>query len=206
MRSWSDNACSLCLRSHWQQSILDSNLLEAVRRFLEPLPDKSLPALNIQRELFSALEKLRIDTISLKMSGLGKIVMFYSRNKRVEGDLRRRSERLIETWSRPILKRSASYREAVIPRASYVPSAQPVYASQQLSQQQSQSDSNRRNVSIPQPVLGGFKIAPRAMNLGGGEGGEGGAGGAAADERFRASALNRERLNMYKRRVKEAKK
>lgn len=68
-----------------------------MRRFLEPLPDKSLPALNIQRELFAALEKLSpaIDTISLKMSGLGKVVMFYSRNKRVEGDLRRRADRLI---------------------------------------------------------------------------------------------------------------
>ena len=84
-------------KSHWQQSIFDSNLLEAVRRFLEPLPDKSLPALNIQRELFLALEKLSlsIDTISLKMSGLGKVVMFYSQNKRVEKDLRRRADRLI---------------------------------------------------------------------------------------------------------------
>ena len=37
-------------KQHWQQSIFDSNLLEAVRRFLEPLPDKSLPALNSRGE------------------------------------------------------------------------------------------------------------------------------------------------------------
>ena len=38
----------------------DTNLLEAVRFFLEPLNDGSLPAYNIQRELFAALAKLPI--------------------------------------------------------------------------------------------------------------------------------------------------
>ncbi|KAJ9641949.1 Transcription factor iws1 [Coniosporium tulheliwenetii] len=38
----------------------DTNLLEAVRFFLEPLEDGSMPAYNIQRELFAALGKLPI--------------------------------------------------------------------------------------------------------------------------------------------------
>ncbi|CAO1625855.1 unnamed protein product [Sympodiomycopsis kandeliae] len=187
-------------KSHWQQSIFDSNLLEAVRRFLEPLPDKSLPALNIQRELFAALEKLSpsIDTISLKMSGLGKVVMFYSQNKRVEKDLRRRADRLIEMWSRPILKRSSSYRAMDIKKASYI-SSQSLSQSQQqqllLSQSQSSSDPSRRNVTIPQPVLGGFKIAPRSL-----------LDSADSDERSRVANASRERLNALKRKVKEAKK
>ncbi|PWN18011.1 hypothetical protein BCV69DRAFT_285609 [Microstroma glucosiphilum] len=201
-------------KSHWQQSIFDSNLLEAVRRFLEPLPDKSLPALNIQRELFAALEKLSpaIDTISLKMSGLGKVVMFYSRNKRVEGDLRRRADRLIEMWSRPILKRSASYRAMEITRKAYhgassqSQSTRALMDSQSQSQSQSQ-DSGRRNVSIPQPVMGGFKIAPQSsLGSGGGGDGESGVGGGGGDERFRAAAASRDRLNAFKRKVKEGKR
>lgn len=38
---------------------------------------------------------MQIDTISLKMSGLGKIVLFYSKCLRVEGAIRRVAERLI---------------------------------------------------------------------------------------------------------------
>lgn len=34
-------------------------MLEAVKRWLEPLPDKSLPALNIQRPLFNLLRTVR---------------------------------------------------------------------------------------------------------------------------------------------------
>jgi len=39
------------------QSMIDNNLLEAVRRWLEPLPDRSLPAHNIQREFFCHHQK-----------------------------------------------------------------------------------------------------------------------------------------------------
>lgn len=85
----------LSLRTALQQSILDNNLLEGVKRWLEPLPDKSLPALNIQRQFFAILEKMQIDTISLKMSGLGKIVLFYSKCPRVETAIKRIAERLV---------------------------------------------------------------------------------------------------------------
>jgi transcription factor SPN1 len=48
------------------QSIIDQNLLDTVRMWLEPLGDKSLPALNIQRSLFEILGKvLRALTLSL---------------------------------------------------------------------------------------------------------------------------------------------
>lgn len=74
----------------------------------------------------------------------------------------------------------------------------------------SQPDPNRRNVSIPQPIMGGYKIAPRSLlDTAMSAGGDGGAGGGAAgggDERFRAAAASRERLNAFKRKVKEAKR
>lgn len=82
-------------KSHLQQSIMDNNLLEGVKRWLEPLPDRSLPALNIQRQFFTILEKMQIDEISLKMSGLGKIVLFYSVCPRIEPAIKRTAEKLI---------------------------------------------------------------------------------------------------------------
>lgn len=59
------------------------------------MPDKSLPALNIQHQFFQILERMTIDTISLKMSGLGKVVVFYSMCNRVEPSIKRSAEHLI---------------------------------------------------------------------------------------------------------------
>jgi hypothetical protein len=46
-------------RSSLAQSVLDNNLLEGVRRWLEPLPDKSLPALSIQNAFFEIMPKVK---------------------------------------------------------------------------------------------------------------------------------------------------
>ena len=50
-------------------SIKEINLLESVGFFLEPLSDGSLPAYNIQRELFAALARLPVNKDSLIASG-----------------------------------------------------------------------------------------------------------------------------------------
>ena len=141
---------SVLTRTHLQQAILDNNLLEGVKRWLEPLPDKSLPALNIQRQLFAVLESMTIDTISLKMSGLGRVVVFYSLSKRVETQIRRSAEHLIEVWSRPILKRSASYRDRHVVQAEWHQDS-PYNPSSQLASAHV-DNSGRRNVGIPASV------------------------------------------------------
>jgi transcription factor SPN1 len=96
-------------RNGYAQSIIDSNLLEAVGKWLEPLPDKSLPALNIQSAFFDVLGKMYIDTAALKVSHLGPVVLFYTKCKRVTSAIQRQAVSLVSTWSRPIIKRSASY-------------------------------------------------------------------------------------------------
>lgn len=45
----------LAIRTTLAESLVESGALEAVKRWLEPLPDKSLPAPNIQRPLFEIL-------------------------------------------------------------------------------------------------------------------------------------------------------
>lgn len=63
--------------------------------WLEPLPDKSLPSLNIQKAMFPLLDRMYIDSTSLKMSGLGKLVLFYTRCSRVDRSIARIADRLI---------------------------------------------------------------------------------------------------------------
>ncbi|SOV06967.1 related to SPN1 - Spt6-interacting putative elongation factor [Ustilago sp. UG-2017a] len=179
-------------KNHLQQSILDNNLLEGVKRWLEPLPDKSLPALNIQHQFFQILERMTIDTISLKMSGLGKVVVFYSLCSRVEPKIKRSAEHLIEIWSRPVLKRSSSYRDRHIASAEWNPDAfGQRFANTGAAQVK---DNGRRNVGIPQAVTAGFRVAPQST------------AGMRSDSSHEARMANHKRLNQFKSRLKEAKR
>jgi transcription factor SPN1 len=82
-----------------------------VKFFLEPLNDGSLPAYNIQRDIFNALLRLPIEKDTLLSSGIGKIVLFYTKSKRPELGIKRVAERLLGEWSRPILKRTDDYKK-----------------------------------------------------------------------------------------------
>lgn len=99
----------------------DTNLLEAVRFFLEPLSDGSLPAYDIQKELFAALAKLPINKESLVASGIGKVIIFYCKSPRPELNIKRQAERLFTEWKRPILKRTDDYRKKEFAQADYDP-------------------------------------------------------------------------------------
>lgn len=148
------------------QSMIDNNLLEAVKRWLEPLPDRSLPALNIQRELFTSIRKMEfIDTSVLKESGLGRIVLFYTKCKRVTSDISRIADELVSAWSRPIIKRSASYRDRVVPIALSAEDAQQRERLNAILARAKEEDKHRvrkNAVQIPTSNLGTYTIAPRS--------------------------------------------
>ncbi|KAK0730092.1 hypothetical protein B0H67DRAFT_479007 [Lasiosphaeris hirsuta] len=104
---------ALLNRTAIQDSVLDpeTNFLQSIKYFLEPLNDGSLPAYSIQRDIFTALAKLPINKDSLLSSGIGKVVLFYTRSKRPEAGIKRIAERLLGEWSRPILKRTDDYKK-----------------------------------------------------------------------------------------------
>lgn len=114
---------ALLNRNTYVQAILDpeTNLLEAVRFFLEPLTDGSLPAYNIQRELFAALAKLPMNKDTLISSGIGKVIYFYRKSKRPEPAIKRQATKLMEEWSRPILQRSDDYTKKTWETVAYDP-------------------------------------------------------------------------------------
>ncbi len=99
----------------------DSGLIEAVKFFLEPLSDGSLPAYDVQRELFNVLASNPMPKETLIQSGIGKVTLFYTKSKRAQPGIKRTAERLVRDWSRPILKRSDDYRERVLEQADYDP-------------------------------------------------------------------------------------
>ncbi|KAI5245826.1 transcription factor iws-1 [Aureobasidium subglaciale] len=108
----------------------DINLLESVRFFLEPLNDGSLPAYNIQRELFACLAKLPVSKDALVASGIGKVTHFYTRSTKAEPSIRRQAEKLVGEWTRPILKRTDDFRKREFVEATYDPSQLPMRSTQ----------------------------------------------------------------------------
>jgi transcription factor SPN1 len=107
---------------------VDCGILRGIRRWLEPLPNKTLPAYNVQKLMFEILAKLKPDIVHLRESGIGRIVMFYTKDSRPQRLIKREAEKLVRDWSRPILGRSDDYRSRAIPvadgrsSAPYVPS------------------------------------------------------------------------------------
>jgi len=107
-----------------------------------------------------------IDASVLKESGLGRIVLFYTKCKRVTADIQRIANDLVSMWSRPIIKRSASYRDRIVPTASQGDGALDARGGERLNAilaraKESEKGRIRKNaVSIPQRNLGSYTIAP----------------------------------------------
>ncbi|KAK4685435.1 transcription factor SPN1, partial [Tremellales sp. Uapishka_1] len=110
-----DEVMSVLRNTTMWSSIVDAGVLEAVKRWLEPLPDRSLPGVGIQKAIFEVLPKMHLDTQTLKESRLGPIVLFYTKTKRVTPSITRQADALIQEWSRPIIKRPADFRSRYIP-------------------------------------------------------------------------------------------
>jgi transcription factor SPN1 len=147
---------AILAKSALHETILDNLLLMTLRRWLEPLPDKSLPAYSIQRTILTALQKLPITKEHLAESGIGKIIIFYRNSSRVEQSIRRIADALWVEWSRPILRKSANFRDRQIATASYDASMQlPIL-------KQTNSGPDPKRTVVPQIIRSKFEIAPRA--------------------------------------------
>lgn len=111
-----------------------------------------------------------IDTSALKESGLGKIVLFYTKkNKRVSPSIKSAADRLIAAWSRPILKRSASYRDRSLVLAASSTSVlpgqkiKPIKLSTIMEQAKREENGKVRNaVRIPQKAMYDYTVVPRS--------------------------------------------
>lgn len=100
----------------------DVNILEAVRFMLEPADhDAALPNYRIQRELFSSLSKLNIGKEALVASGIGKVVLFYTKSTQPQPEIKRAAEKLIGEWMRVVLNKPKSTKSRPIEQRTYDP-------------------------------------------------------------------------------------
>ncbi|CAB1348437.1 unnamed protein product [Coregonus sp. 'balchen'] len=60
-----------------KETFIDSGVMSAIKEWIGPLPDKSLPALKIREDLLKILQELpSVSQETLKHSGIGRAVMF----------------------------------------------------------------------------------------------------------------------------------
>ncbi|CAK9213485.1 unnamed protein product [Sphagnum troendelagicum] len=100
-----------------QQEFLDRGVLSSLKNWLEPLPDGSLPNINIRTGILKLMTDLPIDVEvyerreQLKKSGLGKVVMFLSRLPEEMPINRKLARDLVDKWSRPLFQKSTRYED-----------------------------------------------------------------------------------------------
>lgn len=100
-----------------QQEFLDHGVLTLLKNWLEPLPDGSLPNMNIRTAILKILTDFPIDLEQydrkeqLKKSGLGKVIMFFSRSDEETTSNRKLAKELVDKWSRPIFNKSTRFED-----------------------------------------------------------------------------------------------
>lgn len=87
----------------YQSALMESGVLAAIRAWLEPLPDRSLPNIKIRRSMLEALMHMKVDAWHLESSQVGKIVNFYSLNPREDKDIRKLARALVQKWTKLVL-------------------------------------------------------------------------------------------------------
>lgn len=122
-------------------------------------------------------QQLSIETSALKSSGLGKIVYFYTKCKRVEPVIARMANQLVSDWMRPIIRRSKAFsdKELGTTTASYssesiakqrAKQARESNIARKLEAESRQGAAGgavaRRHARIPDSLTTSFKVAPAA--------------------------------------------
>ncbi|XP_050985931.1 protein IWS1 homolog isoform X1 [Labeo rohita] len=94
-----------------KETFIDSGVMTAIKEWISPLPDKSLPALKIREELLKILQELpSVSQETLKLSGIGRAVMYLYKHPKESRPNKDLALKLINEWSRPIFGLSSNYK------------------------------------------------------------------------------------------------
>lgn len=96
-----------------QEVFLDNQVLDALKKWLEPNMHGHLSVPTIRKRILEILQTLPIETVHLRESGIGRIVLFYYQRKKESLEIRKLAGDLITTWSRPIVGTSLNYSEMI---------------------------------------------------------------------------------------------
>lgn len=93
-----------------RDAFLDSDILSAITEWLTPLPDKSLPHLNIRESLLKILQDFHLyDVDRIRGSGIGKAVMYLYKHPKETRENKIKAKELISSWSRPIFQLDSNF-------------------------------------------------------------------------------------------------
>lgn len=95
-------------RPHLHRSLIDAGILGVFNHWLYPHEDGTLPNIKLRTTLLKLLGRMNLDTSlehhrdQLKVSMLGKVVMFYAKLPDETPSNRRLAAQLVERWSKPV--------------------------------------------------------------------------------------------------------
>lgn len=96
--------CNKLLNTKYQEKCLFHGVLHQVKMYLEPYADKSLPNIQIKKQLLTTLTHMKcITRADLSSSQIGKIVHFYSKNPRENMEIRRIAKHCVSKWKGMII-------------------------------------------------------------------------------------------------------
>ncbi|VDM94179.1 unnamed protein product, partial [Onchocerca ochengi] len=102
---------AMLIKHDLMEAIIDNGMMNVISEWLAPLPDKSLPALEIRTDLLKILQDFnRLEPGTLKQSGLGRAVMLLYKHPRETKENKALAARLISDWARPIFQLDTDFR------------------------------------------------------------------------------------------------
>lgn len=99
-------------KNHLRDKLIRHGVLSVIRKWLEPLPDKTIPNIKIREGMLKILENMpMLSEFVIKQSGIGRIVMFIYKTD-PERIISQMAKSIIDRWSKQIFERNDSHNRS----------------------------------------------------------------------------------------------